>query len=168
MDYRKPLIAVAAGLAALGLWFHLHKRDVKIESTTLSPNVAEKLIINPGNHSLIVINDKGTNVTRLPDRPSSIEFMKDGAVKITAPQSGFEAVPFIGIGYSQSLNDYIGLDYFYWKRLDFGVAFSFDRDVSFKHTALIALVSYNVWRNSQLSVGVDTAGHVHGLVSVRL
>lgn len=144
------------------------KRDVEIADTRLAANTSEKIIVNPLKRTLTVITAHGETITVLPDHPSSIEIMKSGKVKINSPQQGFEAVPFIGIGYNRSLNDYLGADFYYWKRLDLGAAFSFDRDLSFRNVSLIGFISYTVWNNSRLSVGIDTRGGVHGAITVRL
>lgn len=166
--------AVSASLAlviGLSLYSCQRKRDVNISSPALGPGVKEKIIVNPLRHSLIVITADGTKVTRLPDRPSSIEIYKDGRVKTTAPQWGFEHTVFVGIGWGGQLNDYIGIDYFYWKRLDLGTAFSFDRNLKIKALGFPLILSYTVWHNTRLSLGYEAVGPTHafhGFVSVRL
>jgi len=156
---------------AFGLYKCQRKRDSDISSPLLGPNVKEKIILNPLRHSIVIITAEGTKVTTLPDRPSSIEIYKDGRVKTSIPQWGYEAVPFIGIGWGGQLNDYIGIDGFYWKRLDFGTAFSFDRDLKIKAIGFPLVLSYAVWHNTRLSIGYEMFGPthaIHGFVSVRL
>lgn len=163
-------IVVALGLA-FGLYKCQRKRDVGISNPVLGPNIKEKIIVNPLRHSLVIITAEGTKATTLPDRPSSIEILKDGKVVVHAPQWGWEAVPFIGIGWGGQLNDYIGVDGFYWKRMDVGTAFSFDRDLKIKALGFPLVLSYAVWHNTRLSIGYEAFGPthaLHGFVSVRL
>jgi hypothetical protein len=164
------ILAVTLGLA-FGLYKCQRQRDISIGNPILGPNVKEKIILNPLRHSIVIITTEGIKATTLPDRPSSIEIYKDGKVKTIIPQWGYEAVPFIGIGWSGQLNDYVGIDGFYWKRLDVGTAFSFDRDLKVKSIGFPFVLSYAVWHNTRLSVGYEMFGPthaVHGLVSVRL
>lgn len=163
-------IVVAIVVALFTLRSCQKKRDTEIANPNLAPDVKEKIIVNPLKRTLIIATPTKTTVTTLPDRPSSIEFMKDGKVRVKAPQWGFEAIPYIGIGYSQRVNDYIGLDFFYWKKLDAGVALSFDR-LKINSLGLPLTVSYTVWHNLRLTVGYEMMGprkDIHGLVSVRI
>lgn len=162
------IAAVIVGLFALRSC--QKKRDTEIANPNLPPEVKEKIIINPIKRTIIIATKSGTTVTTLPDRPSSIELLNTGKVRIRAPQWGFEALPYIGIGYSQRVNDYVGLDFFYWKKLDAGIAFSFDR-LKVNSLGLPLTVSYTVWHNLRLTVGYEMIGSkkdVHGLVSVRI
>lgn len=162
------IIAIVAGL--FGLRSCQKKRDTAIANPNLSPDVKEKIIINPLKRTIIIATKNGTTVTTLPDRPTSIELMNDGKVRVRAPQWGFEAIPYIGIGYSQQVNDYAGLDFFYWKKLDAGIAFSFDR-LKVDSLGLPLTLSYTVWHNLRLTVGYEMIGprkNIHGLVSVRI
>lgn len=161
--------AALAGL--LGLKSCQNKRDETIANTTLASGVKEKIIINPLKHTVTVITASGKKTTTLSDHASSIEIFQNGKVKTSLPQTGFEAVPFVGIGYSTQLNDYIGCDFYYWKRLDIGTAFSFDRDLKIHSLGFPIILSYAVWHNVRLSLGVEPLGPshtIHGLVSVRL
>lgn len=170
MEYKKISI-VAASVAAIValLWFrHIQtKHDMAVNSPVLSQDVREKIVINPLQHTIAVVTKGSVSVTTLPTRPSSIELLTNGTLRVIAPQYGFEAVPFIGLGFSRSLNDYIGCDFWYWKRLDVGAAVGFDR-LSLDKASIGVMTSFTVWHNTRLTLGVDTAGHVHGLVSVRL
>lgn len=154
----------------VGLWFKQKKRDTEIANPNLQPGVKEKIIVNPVKRTLIIATKTSTTVTTLPDRPSSIEFLDNGKVVVRAPQWGFQAMPYIGIGYSRQVNDYIGLDFLYWKRLDLGFAFGFDR-LKVDSLSLPLTVSYTVWHNLRVTVGYNFVGQskdVHGLVSVRI
>lgn len=154
----------------LGLWFKQKKRDTEIANPNLPADVKQKIIINPVKRTLIISTASGTTVTTLPDRPSSIELLNNGKVRIRVPQWGFQAMPYIGIGYSRQVNDYIGLDFLYWKRLDLGLAFGFDR-LKVESLSLPLTVSYTIWHNLRVTVGYSFVGQnkdVHGLVSVRI
>ncbi len=163
-------LVLVAAVALFSLRSCQKKRDTQIANPILAPDVKEKITINPLKRTLIVATQTGTTVTTLPDRPSSIELLKNGKVRVSAPQWGFEAIPYIGIGYSRQVNDYIGLDFFYWKKLDAGFAFSFDR-LKVDSLGLPLTLSYTVWHNLRLTVGYEMIGShkdIHGLVSVRI
>lgn len=158
-------------VSIVGLWVLTHKRDVKITSKILPPDVKEKLIIDSLHHNITIITEKGLKVINLPNRPSSIEVMKNGKVNVMAPQFGFEHIPWIGIGYSNKLNDYIGMDFYYWKQLDLGTAFGFDRNLKIKTLDFPLIISYTVYHNTRISLGYELFGpdkQIHGLVSLRL
>lgn len=158
-------------LSLIGLKSCQNKRDDAIANTSLAEGVKEKIIINPLARTVTVITAKGSKTTTLSDHASSVEIFQNGNVKTTLPQHGFEAVPFAGIGYSSQLNDYIGIDFYYWKRLDIGTAFSFDRDLKVRSLGFPVVVSFAVYHNIRLSLGVEPFGPshaIHGLVSVRL
>lgn len=163
------IVATSILILSIGVYVYTHKRDTGIIQTVLKPDVQEKIIVNPALHSLIIITDKGTEALSLPDRASSIEILKTGKLRLTVPQCGFEHSPFIGIGYSSQVNDYLGLDVFYWKRLDFGISFGFDR-LKLQSLSAPLMISYTIWHNTRLTFGVEPFGkhEVHGLVSVRL
>ncbi len=152
-------------------FFHQKHTDKVIDSKVLLPDVEEKLIIDPTHHTLIIIDRAGTKAVNLPNRPSSVEVLKNGKIRLNVPQYGFEHIPFVGIGYSSQLNDYIGMDFWYYKKLDIGTAFGFDRDLKIKTLGFPVILSYTVYHNLRLSVGYDFIGadkEVHGLVSVRI
>src|ERR1039457_886234 len=95
---------IIAGLILLPLGFILRRCDKRVDtntsSTTLGPNVAEKLIVNPANHTVTIVTSDGSHTVFLPDRPSAIEVGKDGKVKLTVRAFGTEVNPFIGFAYS--------------------------------------------------------------------
>ncbi len=153
----------------LTVW-HQRKTETKIVSRILPADVQEKLIIDPTHHSLIILSDKGTKAITLPNRPSSIEVLKNGKLRLNVPQYGWEHSPFIGIGYSTQLNDYIGLDLWYWKQIDLGTSFGFDRNLKIRTLGFPIVISYTVYHNMRLSIGVEPFGehNIHGLISVRI
>ncbi len=164
-------LALGAIIGLILAFFHQKHTDKVINSKILLPDVEEKLIIDPTHHSLIIINASGTKAVTLPARPSSVEVLKNGKLRLNVPQYGFEHLPFVGIGYSTQLNDYIGMDFWYWKKLDIGTAFGFDRDFKIKTLDFPIIISYTVYHNMRLSIGYDFIGaekNVHGLVSVRI
>ena len=163
-------VVIAIVVTLFGLRACQKKRDTQIANPNLPPGVKEKIIVNPIKRTIIMSTKTGTTVTTLPDRPSSIEISDTGKVTVRVPQWGFEALPYIGIGYSQQVNDYVGLDFFYWKQLDAGVAFGFDR-LQVGSLSLPLTISYTVWHNLRITAGYSFVGdrkEVHGLLSVRI
>jgi len=171
---KRSLILISIGVIIFSILLGLRacqaKRDKGIVSPILRADVDEKIIVNPSKHSLVIINRQGTQALVLPDRASSIEVLKTGKLRLTVPQYGFIVSPFIGIGWGGQLNDYVGCDLFYWKRLDVGMAFSFDRELKIRSLGFPLVLSATIWHNMRLSLGYEAFGSktIHGFVSVRL
>lgn len=152
----------------LGLKSCQTKRDETIASTSLKAGVQEKIIVNPSKHTITVISDKGTQLITLPDHPSIIEILKTGKVKITAPQWGYELDPFLGAAFS--LHGGLlgaGADLFYYKKLDLGMGFM-PNPSYMQDTGLFVAVSYRVWSNTSLALGIDNHTTPLLLIKVRL
>jgi hypothetical protein len=162
----------ALGVTALAVFFigrGCQKRhDIATLSPNLRPGVREKIIVNPKHHSLIVITRTETKASTLPDRPSSIEFMDNGKVKVNSPQFGTEFSPFFGVAYA--LRGGIvggGLDVLYWKKLD--LSFGFGTNPSLiQDASLFVGVSYFVYSNTSLMLGMDNRQSPILMLKVRL
>ena len=129
-------------------------------------NDREQIIVNPETHQLIVLRKGQKNETlTLPDRASVIDIHNDNSVKVTAAQMGLEHAPFLGLQLAVKDRLMIGLDGFYWKRLDLGVGFAMSTDYK---PVLAVLASYNVWSNSRIGITYDTQAHVGLALTVRL
>lgn len=162
MTLKKKVIyyAICAVLVCLGFWYvrvHTRKVSGQISSQTLAPDVQEKLIISQALHSIISIKRTGgdvkTSTSYLPRR-AAIEIGEDGNVKVIAPQWGTELAPQFGLAYSDKARLSLGVGVFYWRNMELvpflGVGLSkFD-------ARLGVAVSYNVWSNTHLFVGIQT------------
>ena len=145
----------------------------KTPAAVLPSNDVEQIHVDPSTHRLTVVTRKGSQRMTLPDRASTIDVRKDGTVKVTAPQMGFETRPFVGLGYGQGTRLYLGADLAYWKRLDVGLGIGtpnfLDRSSQkFNDFRLGAFISFNFWSNMRATVGYDTQNNAHVLLSVRL
>ena len=167
MNTKRYLIVF--GLLVMGAgWLYMRGCDKRVDtntsSTTLSPNVAEKLIVNPANHTLTIVKSSGGSQTIfLPDRPSSIEVGKDNKVQVTVRAYGTEAAPFIGFAYSDQARLALGVSGLYYKRLDLGAALFPSVSGRFSVRAGV-MVSYNLYSNSSLFLGVtNTLNPIGGL-----
>ena len=158
-----------AGLAAFFIGRGCQKRhDQNNLSTVLAPDVRQKITVDPRHHSLVIISRDGSSVLTLPDRPSSIEIMNTGKVKVNSPQFGLEASPFLGAAFS--LRGGLlgaGLDILYWKRLDLGLG-AVVNPVYVQDTSVFLSISYRVWSNTSLAIGLDNHTTPLLLVKVRL
>ncbi len=155
-------------VSALGLRACETKQQEQIASTTLKAGVREKIIINPTKHIVSVTTSAGTKVTHLPDRASSIEIFKDGRVKATVPQIGYEHLPFIGYGFSHVWKVTAGCDLVYFKGLDLGPAIMFAPNNVFDSMRVAGVLSYTVWSNTRVGVSIDHLGTFGMFVTVRL
>lgn len=177
---RYKIALVVAVLAGVLVWVSGYRHG-KTSATTDGPNPAailpsndkEQLIINPKTHQLIILQSGQKNkIETLPDRISKIDILKNGDVKVTAQQFGFESHPFIGIGLGQGVRGYIGDDLLYLKKVDLGLGvvtprlFVSNPDLTDIRAGVFA--SYNFWSNTRVTFGVDHTKKVNLLLSVRL
>lgn len=121
----------------------------------LRPDTKEQIIIDPRNRRIQIVTENGVKQTTLPDRPSTIDILKDGTVKVNAPQIGWETSPFIGVGYALSGGQLLGgVDLAYWKKLDLGVGVAMN-PTYVQDARLFVGVSYCFYSNTSLMLGID-------------
>lgn len=163
--YRHLLIIVGIFiLAFFALRYRDKKIDTKTSSAVLAPGIREKIVVNSDTHKLSIFTKGHEQSLFLPDRPSSIEVGENGKVTVTSRQYGTELRPFGGLGYSDKLRLYAGVDLSYWKRFDGGVFLSGGLNVPIR---VGGVVSYTVFSNTRLALGLDNGQKVNLLVSVR-
>jgi hypothetical protein len=167
MKLRYKLIAIAVFLGAIFMWGRHSKSAVQSPKApvVLPKNDVEQIVVNPANHTLTVINTSGHKTVTLPDRASTIDVLKNGQIKVTSKQFGFEHHPFVYTGYSDALRFGIGLDGVYWKRLDLGLGVA---GASRYNTVVFAQLSYNFWSNVRIGLTYDHTQHIGASISVRL
>jgi hypothetical protein len=166
--------SIAVGLACLVLfgyfWFMRKqaKTDTNTSSQLLAPNVEEKIIINPLHRTITIVKPGHTKTLDLPDRPTSIELMKNDGLRIVSPQYGVEARPFVGVGYNlRSGLVSIGTDVFYYKKLDLGLGLAVD-PVKLQDTSIFFGMSCFVYSNTSVGIGLDNHVTPMLLLKVRL
>lgn len=120
----------------------------------------EEVLYDSDNHTLTVLTSSGTELSYV--RNPVIHIQKDGVIKVEKKQYGFELSPFIGIGYSNRLNTYVGLNLLDVWKFDAGVALAYSPG----STRPLLAVGYNVWRDTNIAVGIDTTKTPHVLLSV--
>jgi len=169
-------VAIIAVLLILGYkWRHKHDAaiDTKVTSQVLPKEDKAKYIIDQKRHRIteIKVADNGHGTTErtsyLPDK-ASVEILKDGTVKVTSRSWGTEVSPFVGLGVGSDIRvkASLGINGFYFQRWEAGgglsVNLSQPKDVrAFLH------VSYNVYSNCILSIGVDNHKAVQALVGLK-
>ena len=141
-------------------------RGPKNAPSVLPSNDTEQIRVDPGTHKLVIVTKRGTQTLTLPDRQSTIDVLKSGQVKITAPQTGFEHHLFV----AGVIADYAriggGMDLWYFKRLDVGIGMA-DRLGPYL-PALFAKATYNVKGNLQLGLVYQSNKYIGGVIAVRI
>jgi hypothetical protein len=161
---RYKVIVIALGWA----WFiYMAKYSKPMTPNVLPHGDTQQIIVDPIHHNITIVTPQGAHTTTLPDHPSTFDVHADGTVKVTAKQFGFEHIPFVGFGYGAGLSSTIGLDFLYWKRLDLSSAL-FIPIQAVRDTTIGLAVSYNIWDNLRLTVGIDHRQAVNVLLSVRI
>lgn len=134
--------------------------------TVLPPGDIAQVLVNPAGPSLTIVTDEGTRTMTLPDRESVIDVLKDGGVKVTSPQYGWERHMFVGVVGADHFRVGAGMDGLYWKRLDLGIGIA---DQVGEYTPVVfAKLTYNVKGNLQAGIVYQTNRYVGGILSVRI
>ena len=164
---------IGLGVIILGSAF-LYGRCSRIGPSPVIPNVlpvndAALITVNPSHHTITVVNQTGTHTTFLPNSPTVIDIGHDGAVSLKSKQFGLEREAFGGIGYADQLRLVGGVDLLYFHRFDFGFGLTVPVTNSlplYKVRAMVG-VSYNVFGNTRLTLGLDNQQSVNGFITVR-
>ena len=126
----------------------------------------EQIKFNPDNHTLQILTSSGLKTVTLPDRTSTIDIQKNGIVKVTAPQFGFEHHMFVGITGSDKVRLSVGMDGLYYKKLDLGIGIAATPGLT---TPIIqGKITYNVYGAIQTGIVYQSNKYIGGIVSVRV
>lgn len=170
-NWHKGLALLLTGFLGIWGWLFLrHKselRDANNSQTVLKPNEESAVIVNPVKRTLVIIRPDGkTHTLDLPDRPSRIALIKNDGIIVTAPQWGPEIRPFlVGAWDLRGGKLGIGVDGFYWKRLDIGGGFLVN-PVYVQDTSLFIGVSMFVYSNTSITLGIDN--HSAPLIGIKV
>ena len=169
---RKVIYAsILTGLLVYG-WRARHKADRRadeqISSQSLPLQDSGKVIVDEQRHTITTVvahsGRPGSNASSQPIRRTvylpphaAVEIKKDGSIKVDARTWGTEVSPWLGFAYSDRARVALGLDLLYWHRWELGPFVGFT--ISGPFSARIgAKVSFNVWSNTSLYVGIDNRG----------
>jgi hypothetical protein len=126
----------------------------------------ERIIVDPGSHTITIQTPSGLKTETLPDRPSIFDVQSNGTVKLTVKQFGLEHHVFAGAVLSDSARLGVGIDGIYYKKLDLGVGVA---DQIGAYTPIVfAKLTYNVKGNIQTGIVYQNNQYIGGIVSVRL
>lgn len=170
--FRYAALAGLLGLLLLGafLYFRVRRSPMggipTLATAILPANDKEQLIVDPHTHSLIVKQPGHTTATSLPNRPTVIDVHKDGSVTVTSRQYGPEFAPFLGLYFSERQRLAVGVDVFYYKKLDVGVGVAFN--AQYIPPVVFGSLSYNVWSNCSVGIAYGSNRYLGGLLTVRL
>lgn len=159
-----------SGCGVLLLCLHVHsctKSQMEIKNSPLPKEDLVRITVEPDKHYLRIEQRAGRPIDAyLPDRPSTFEIRENGSVKITSAQYGFEHKFFGGVQISNVFRVGVGMDAWYWKRLDigFGVAGQIGN-----HPPVVFLkTSYVVYNNIQVGVTFDNTQQIGALLTLRI
>jgi hypothetical protein len=170
---RYKVFALLSVLLSVFLFGRYYKRSASVTGplTNVSKRVIlpvqdrEQVLVNPLSHKITIVTATGTKTETLPDRDSTIDIQKDGMVKVTAKQLGFEHIPFAGMYYSNGVRYGAGLDIGYFKKLDLGVGMAGGSGLN---TVVFAQLSYCFYHNVRASITYDHQQHFGVGVSIRI
>lgn len=147
-------------LAGVFLWLK-HKTDtiVKLPSlpvhTGLRPDERELISFNEKTHRVTITTS--SNTVKMYARNPTIRVKNDGKITVDRHLIGFEARPFIGVGYSDTTRALLGFAPFYWGAFDASVAVGVSLDKQYVFAKPYAAVGYNCWSNLSINAGVNPA-----------
>lgn len=162
--FKRSLGAIALGaviLAGLFLWLkHRVERIIHIPSipshTGLAADERELVTFNEKTHRVIVETSSGT--VKMYARNPTVRIKKDGRVTVDRHLFGFEARPFIGVGYSDTTRALFGWEPFYWGAFDASVSVGLSLDRQYVFAKPYIAVGYNCWGNLSVNAGVNPTG----------
>jgi hypothetical protein len=169
MRLRSKLLIVAIILAEVFLWGRCGKSRTGVSPTpnVLPLNDAEQITVDPSTHQLVILRPNGERIVEtLPDRPSTIDILKNGTVNVTSKQFGFEHHMFIGLLGSDHLRVGAGADLWYFKKLDLGIGIA---DQMGAYTPIVfGKVTWNVKGNLQVGLIYGSNKYIGGVLAVRI
>lgn len=166
--------AIIAGLAVC--WYVVSRRDraiaTQIHSTVLPADDQVKVIVDTAHHTLTTVTRRAdggteTRATFLPGTGASIDLRKNGSVVVTAPKWGTEINPFMGCAFGSDirLRAALGLNGLYVQRWELGGGLLLSNDIH--DTRLFVHVSYNTYKNTFVSVGIDNRKTAHIIAGLK-
>lgn len=166
---RYKIVSVLAVLLGVFLYGRCGRSGpTPIINPVLPPNDAAQITVNPGSHTITVVNQHGTNTNYLPNGPTVIDIGHDGAVSLKIKTFGLEREGFGGIGYVESTRLVGGIDLLYFHRFDLGVGASITLSpLTLVNTRAMATLSYTIASNTRATIAYDNHGQVGGFVTLR-
>lgn len=155
MKLRYKILIIAVFFGVIFMWGR-HSRTVSVGPTTppiLPKEDKEQIIVDTRHHTITRVTEKGTQVTYLPEKPTVIDLRKGGDVVVHSPQYGYQVRPYVGLVFSDDARGALGLDLFYFKRLNVGMGMALRFDG--RDGRLYAALSYNVSGNMYAAVTLD-------------
>jgi hypothetical protein len=131
------------------------KKDLKTGSELLAQAEEEAIIIDPVRGSIKIVKPGSVRTLDLPDRPTRVSILKNGSVKVVAPQYGTELRPFLVGAYDLNGGKLgIGSDFYYYKRFDLGGGLLVNPS-QVKDTTIFVGISYFVYSNTSVTLGIN-------------
>lgn len=135
----------------------------------LAPDDRELIHYNETNHTVTITTKQGTTTTEYSRNPT-VHIENNEAVKVDRHDYGFETEPYVGFGIHDRPRIELGASLFYYNRWDLGVGIAASTNSNLSVNEWIrgeAMISYNVYSNTNLFVGVDTSKTVNGGIFFR-
>lgn len=128
----------------------------------LHPSNKEQISYDESSHTLITVTPQG--VKRQFAKNPEITISKTNVVTTVTHPVGKEFEPFLGIGWGDGPRVHLGLSLYHFWRVDINgqLAFSLNTTIAPVIVIPVASLSYNVWRNTNLFVGIDPVNVVLG------
>jgi hypothetical protein len=132
------------------------KQDSAANSTVLTPDQKEKIVVDPTKHTITVITPTKTTTTYLPDRPTQVIENKDGSITVIDHKYGTEIRPYLGVGgaFDGTPRVHIGSDFFYFHKMDLGLGLD-TNPANLKDVRANLNLSYNFYSNTSIAFSLD-------------
>lgn len=157
MKLRFKLILVTVLVTLICILLYRCDSSKTSVGNTLQPGDKEKIVYNSHTHTITVQTDKGTTITEYGRNPT-VTLRENGDVVVQRHDWGFEHDPYVGFGLSDVPRVHIGVSLFYYNRWDLNLGLALTTRSEYAINDWVrgcAIVSYNVWSNTNLFVGVD-------------
>lgn len=154
---KKALVIIVGACLVLLVPYMLLKSTISEFSPApqveLPADDKELVTIDDNAHTISVTTEAGTKTTY--SRNPTIELRKDGTLSVKEHTWGLEFNPFVGVGYQDTRRLYIGVNHFYFHRIDVFTAIGFPMNNSYVAVEPMMGLSYNFWHNCSINVGLN-------------
>lgn len=171
LRYKLSLVGVVYLLSLLlvfRMFHHSSSGGTSPSHVVLPPDDVAKVYAS--NNRLVVQTQKGITSQYVPEN-ATVEIKKNGEVLTHVQEVGLSHDPYVGLSVGDKPRLQVGMNLLYANRISLGtgIGFGLDRPDSFLTIARLNVnVSYNIYRDTRVFIGVDHTGALLGGVQIKL
>lgn len=163
--FKHSLKAIGAALlVGVGTFLYLKHKVERV--VALFPNIPHRSGLRSDERELVTFNEKthrvivetSSGTVKMYARNPTVRIKKDGRVTVDRHMFGFEARPFIGVGYADTTRALLGFEPFYAGAFDASASLGVALDRQYVLAKPYIAIGYNCWSNLSVNAGVNPTG----------